>query len=309
MPENSEKFKRFQQLLGQSTLDVFKNIGPPIETINIDQTSFSSWGESKNIPKQYPLAIGIKYQEGLSGELWFVFSLGIVDRIARAFLEQGLKELGKITAECVDAVAEVANQITGSLNVGLKKLVGSELNVSPPSRGSLPDILKSIDSNYLAGECKVVLMELDEAKKESIVVLGDAEFARSLESKLLVGSEKKDAVETKESGSLPEAEKGNENKGSNRPGLEGADARNIDLILDINLDVVLRIGSKLMPLNDILDISSGTVIELDKSVSDPVDVIVNNKMIARGEIVVVEGNYGIKITEIATKMDRIRSLG
>ena len=85
--------------------------------------------------------------------------------------------------------------------------------------------------------------------------------------------------------------------------------QNIDLILDIQLDLIMRVGSRMMPLKDILSLSSGTVVELDKSITDPVEILVNNKRIAYGEVVVVEGNYGIRITHIVNRMDRIRSLG
>jgi flagellar motor switch protein FliN len=83
---------------------------------------------------------------------------------------------------------------------------------------------------------------------------------------------------------------------------------NMDLILDVELGVTVSFGETRMPLRDVLKLGVGSVIELDKGVNDPVQVIVNEKPIATGEVVMVEGNYGVKILEVESTVDRIRSL-
>jgi flagellar motor switch protein FliN len=84
---------------------------------------------------------------------------------------------------------------------------------------------------------------------------------------------------------------------------------NIDLLLDVELPIAVSFGEAEMPLKDILKLGVGSVIELDKSLNDPVTVIVNRKPIARGEVVMVDGNYGVRILEVESTADRIRSLG
>jgi flagellar motor switch protein FliN len=84
---------------------------------------------------------------------------------------------------------------------------------------------------------------------------------------------------------------------------------NIDLLLDVDLPLVVSFGETAMPLKDVLKLGVGSVIELDKTVNDPVTLIVNQKPIARGEVVMVEGNYGVRILEVESTADRIRSLG
>jgi flagellar motor switch protein FliN len=84
---------------------------------------------------------------------------------------------------------------------------------------------------------------------------------------------------------------------------------NIDLLLDVELPVSVTFGNAEMQLKDILKLGAGSVIELDKSVNDPVTIIVNHKMIAKGEVVMVDGNYGVRILEVESTADRIRSLG
>lgn len=84
---------------------------------------------------------------------------------------------------------------------------------------------------------------------------------------------------------------------------------NIDLILDVELGVTVAFGDTEMPLKDVLKLGVGSIIELGKKVNDPVTIVVNRKPIARGEVVMVDGNYGVRILEVESTADRIRSLG
>lgn len=84
---------------------------------------------------------------------------------------------------------------------------------------------------------------------------------------------------------------------------------NIDLLLDVELPVIVRFGTQQMPLEEILGIGPGTMIELNKMADEPVDLLVNNTHFAKGEVVAFEGHYGVKITEIVSAVERVRSLG
>ena len=82
----------------------------------------------------------------------------------------------------------------------------------------------------------------------------------------------------------------------------------LELLMDVELDVTLRFGERQMVLHDILDLSAGSVVELNQYVQDPVELLVGKKVIARGEVVVVDGSYGLRVTEIVSPMERIESL-
>ena len=84
---------------------------------------------------------------------------------------------------------------------------------------------------------------------------------------------------------------------------------NVDLLMDIELPVIIRIGRTELLLQDILKLTPGAIIELNKAMDDPIDMLVNNKLVARGEVVVVDGNFAFRITEIVSAAARIRSLG
>jgi flagellar motor switch protein FliN/FliY len=82
----------------------------------------------------------------------------------------------------------------------------------------------------------------------------------------------------------------------------------LELLMDVELDATLRFGERQMALRDILDLSAGSVVELNQFVQDPVELLVGKKVIARGEVVVVDGNYGLRVMEIISPMERIESL-
>jgi flagellar motor switch protein FliN len=104
------------------------------------------------------------------------------------------------------------------------------------------------------------------------------------------------------SGKIPDA---HEDEGRNKlsgqsPGLE--------LLLDVELEAAIRFGCCRMPLGEILEFGPGDVVELDRQITDPVDLIVSDKIVARGEVVVVNGNLGLRVTEVSTPQSRLESI-
>lgn len=84
--------------------------------------------------------------------------------------------------------------------------------------------------------------------------------------------------------------------------------RNIDLLMDVELPVSIELGKTSMDISDILALGPGSVVELEKLVGEPVDLLVNNKCVARGEVVVVEENFGLRITQLISPEERIKNL-
>lgn len=87
-----------------------------------------------------------------------------------------------------------------------------------------------------------------------------------------------------------------------------AGARDINFLLDIPLVVMIEIGRTKMFIKDLLQLGQGSVIELDKMVGEPMDVFVNGKLIARGEVVVINEKFGIRLTDIVSPTERIQQL-
>ena len=88
---------------------------------------------------------------------------------------------------------------------------------------------------------------------------------------------------------------------------ENVTSKTLDLLLDVALPVSVSFGKTALQIREVLKLNTGSVVELDRLVSEPVDVIVNNCVIARGEVVVVDGNYGVRVIHLASRADRLRS--
>lgn len=92
------------------------------------------------------------------------------------------------------------------------------------------------------------------------------------------------------------------------PNMSPEEISNIELIKDVRLPIRVRIGSKKMLLKDVLSMDIGSVIELDQLANDPLEILVGDKVIAMGEVVIVDGNFGVQIGEIGTKRERLEKL-
>lgn len=88
----------------------------------------------------------------------------------------------------------------------------------------------------------------------------------------------------------------------------GEGLKNINLIMDVRLPVRVRIGNKKMLLKDVLTMDIGSVVELNQLANDPLEILIGDKRIAYGEVVIVDGNFGVQITEIGTKKERLEQL-
>jgi flagellar motor switch protein FliN/FliY len=84
--------------------------------------------------------------------------------------------------------------------------------------------------------------------------------------------------------------------------------KGLDLLLDVELPVSLSFGRAEPALRDVIKLTTGSIVELNRSLAEPVEVIVNNVVIARGEVVVVEGNFGVRIKEVISRQERLRTL-
>lgn len=91
------------------------------------------------------------------------------------------------------------------------------------------------------------------------------------------------------------------------PGIS-ADRAGLELLMDVELEATLRFGCRELPLGQVLDLGPGDVVQLDRTVNDPVDLVVGDKIVARGEVVLVNGNFGLRVTEVATPRKRLESI-
>ena len=84
--------------------------------------------------------------------------------------------------------------------------------------------------------------------------------------------------------------------------LQQRQSDNLDLVLDVELSVTLRFGERKLPLREVLDLGSGAVVELDRQVDEPVELILDGRVVARGEAVIIDGNYGLRVTQVVQQV-------
>jgi flagellar motor switch protein FliN/FliY len=92
------------------------------------------------------------------------------------------------------------------------------------------------------------------------------------------------------------------------PSSDGTAARPLDFILDIPLEISVELGRTRMVINDLLQLGQGSVVELSKLAGEPLEIFVNGKLVARGEVVVVNEKFGVRVTDIVSPMERVKSL-
>jgi flagellar motor switch protein FliN/FliY len=88
---------------------------------------------------------------------------------------------------------------------------------------------------------------------------------------------------------------------------ESSVSKTFDLLLDVALPVSVSFGRTSLQIREVLKLNTGSIVELDRFVSDPVEVIVNDCVIGHGEVVVVDGNYGVRINQLSSRADRLRT--
>ncbi len=153
-----------------------------------------------------------------------------------------------------------------------------------------------IDGLLGGGEDGSAAAEGDEDEQARLA----AEWANALET----------GAEIEEGKGIPSTTSAEPAKFNELPGDQGTQQppRDLDFILDIPLEVTVEIGRTKMLINDLLQIGQGSVIELNRLAGEPLDILVNSKLIARGEVVVVSEKFGIRITDIVSPMERVKRL-
>ncbi|MBX9599722.1 MAG: flagellar motor switch protein FliN [Bryobacteraceae bacterium] len=218
---------------------------------------------------------------GLAGaEILYAASEQSSESIGAAILKAaGVEQIDP--AEVRSTFLEAVSQAVGGLARAASARVGRELSPSPPQAAAA----------HTAGvHWKHVAIHPREGEPATLLLFGfSPELVDSLRSR-------------PEPAPLPAAAPA-------KTELEKTDSsRTFDLLLDVELPVRVSFGRAQVPLKEVLKLTTGSIVELNRSVSEPVEIIVNNCVVARGEVVVVEGNFGVRIQEVVSRQDRLRVL-
>lgn len=195
----------------------------------------------------------------------------------------------------LDAFKEMASNIFGAIATSLKS---QELLPKLNFTTTNAEIAKELPKKEDYTKAMVFSFKMEAIKESQIILLTTEAFERQFEK-----THKEEKEET-----IKSATEATEEVKTHDASLENIEIRNISMLLDVKLNVKVRIGQKKMILKDVVSMDIGSVVELDQLVNDPLEILVDDKVIAKGEVVIVDGNFGIQITDIGTKKERLEQL-
>ncbi len=195
----------------------------------------------------------------------------------------------------LDAFKEMASNIFGAIATSLKS---QELLPKLNFTTTNAEIAKELPKKEDYAKAMVFSFKMEAIKESQIILLTTAAFERQFEK-----THKEEKEET-----IKSTTEATEEIKTHDASLENIEIRNISMLLDVKLNVKVRIGQKKMILKDVVSMDIGSVVELDQLVNDPLEILVDDKVIAKGEVVIVDGNFGIQITDIGTKKERLEQL-
>ncbi len=293
------------------TISTIFNKPAVFETLHCDKTDVSRVGENLTVPL---LQLEIPFRSFFEGSLWCV----IAQKDAAHFSD--LMMMGDGSAaysdDHKDAVTELFGQIMGAFSTALGGKIGQQvsvdrINASPFDAGSPPIPFDKTDMVVVQG----TIGDSDQWRMQFLLPddLG-MQIMRSL------GKTADSGADTA-GGGASWAGGADEGMGGDASGesfvetsLSGDSVRtssskeNIDMLLDVDLDVYIELGRTNLSIKRILELTPGSIVELDRMAGEPVDLLVNEKVIAKGEVVVLDENFGIRIVSLVSAEDRIKSL-
>ncbi|NOY45691.1 MAG: hypothetical protein GXP50_09615 [Deltaproteobacteria bacterium] len=254
------------------------------------------------------LLVRFPFRSGFSGEMAFLLRHREASMLADLILggEGEVKE--ELEEADLDALKEALTQVAGSGAPPLSATMGREVGFDPPQiqavdEGALTDVLSWGDQAFLA----VGTIKVEGILETPLRVLLPVQVAQEM-AKIL-----REEEEEGPSAGVVSAPTGPPTGAPSMPGGEQPvppDMRNIDLILDLEVEATVRLGEAEMPLKEIQRLRPGSIIDLDKDTEAPVELVVNNQVLAKGELVVVSSDhFALRITEIESPTERIRKLG
>lgn len=274
--------KPFIDLIVQETTATIEGLMG--KTPNVTHTSDSNVSlENLSIP--YSISYIQASGDG-SGELAMILPVAMGTALADMMLGGEGETKTEMSEDDLDAIKEISANIFGAISTSLNSQ--KELPKLNFSCSNIEFVTQSIELSRF-DKAYIFNFSLDSIQS-NFTILANASFVGLFEGGAA-------PVAQAESSSAPVAST-----------LSPTEFKNINMILDVRLNVKVRIGQKRMLLKDVIAMDIGSVIELNQLANDPLDILVDDKVIAKGEVVIVDGNFGIQITDIGTKRDRLEQL-
>ena len=304
--------------MGTAATTLFSLVNHKVD-ISTPVVSMAKWDDIVSQYERPCVFIRIAYTVGLDGSNLLVLKEQDVKVITDLMMGgDGTNtevELGELH---LSAISEAMNQMMGSAATSLSSMLEKTIDISPPE-ANLIDLTDSLDEKeideFLTGDfIKISFkMEIGDLVDSTIMQLYPISFAKEM-CESIKSNMSKDLEETTPAAApAPQAQPQQAQPMMQQPvNVQQAQFQsfsgdfnpaifqkeNIDLIMDVPLEVTVELGRTTKSIQEILDFAPGTIIELDKIAGEPIDILVNGKYVAKGEVVVIEESFGVRITEI-----------
>jgi flagellar motor switch protein FliN/FliY len=274
---HSPKLKAYLEAWGTSVGRVLKEVaGAPHTWHELPPDATQALAASL---KENSIGIQFEASQHLSGNQGFLLSTKDAVRLSQLLLAEPEDGSSAMSNDHQDAIGELFRQFAGAAASSLKSLAGGEVSFKWVGLNSFPGSPAMQAGLQWTSPGLTTVSLIAELGPTLVSALNPAPQALELPAP-----------------SPPPA-----------PAANPRDPK-LELLMDVELDVTLRFGERQMALHDILDLSAGSVVELNQYVQDPVELLVGRKVIARGEVVVVDGSYALRVMQIVSPMERIESL-
>ncbi len=253
------------------------------------------------------ILVKANYQKGLNGTLFFTLPLKEGTMLVDLMLGGEGASVDELVGDSKDALAETFNQVMGSANQTLSDLAGETFAIANVEILAIqPDAAAFAEQLGQGAFQDITLPTAQDSLSTTVHLLFPDLLLQQLKRKLGLVEAPAAAPEPSPASvaAILAAPPRQAPVASGPP----TDSGNLDLLLDIQLPVVVRMGQTEMQMGELLKLTPGSILELNRSADAPVELLVNGKLIAKGEVVVVDGNFAFRITEIDTRAARIRSL-
>jgi len=319
--------------MGSAATTLSMLLGNKVEITTPVVKKYKDIQEILDLTRKY-VTVEIKYKAGLDGTT--VFALNDLDTAIIADLMMGgdgkvnNPEIGELQ---LSAVGEAMNQMMGTVSTTLSSMFNITIDITPPTVnlheiGDKLDLagdilfhpIVAVSFNLKIGDLIdsefVQLMNVDSAKSQV------ARLNAVMNSMMNSTGNQSQNVQTpppqtaKQSAPSPQPQQQRPVtvqpvqfvSFDNSPNSYGEANKNLDLLLDVKLKLTVELGRTELPIKKVLELARGSVIELEKVAGEPVELFANGKLIAKGEVVVIEDNFGLRITSIISPDSRIKNI-
>ncbi|WMT27794.1 flagellar motor switch phosphatase FliY [Bacillus aerius] len=294
--------------------------------------------QKSKLNEEFPhphVAIEVNYTEGFSASNLLVIQQTDAAVIADLMMGgDGTNADPSLSEIHLSAVQEAMNQMMGSAATSMSTVFNKKIDISPP-RVELLDVKEGEGTDRIPAEEMLVKVSfrltIGELIDSNIMQLYPITFAKDLIAELTDPAEEEPVQEAPQSASEPQqsapqaqsappkrqakpkpAEPVNvapvEFEAFSEPQHTTSQLGNLDMLMDIPLSITVELGRTQRSVKEVLELSAGSVIELDKLAGEPVDILVNKRIVAKGEVVVIDENFGVRVTDILSRSERLSNL-